>query len=75
MGFDCSFFAGPKPGKDTWNSAQIILYTGYIFLSRLPQAQVLFVFRVQVPELFFRGAEDGPAGTRWMKLKMGQKLL
>lgn len=72
MGFDCSFVGGPKPGKDTTrNSAQIILYTGYICLSRLPQAQVLFVFRVQVPELFFRRAKDGSGGIQWMKLKMG----
>lgn len=59
MEFNCSFFAGLKPGKDTTrDSAQIIFLAGYISLSRLPEAQVLFVFRIQVPKLFFRGAKD-----------------
>lgn len=59
MGFDCSFFAGPKPGKaTTQNTAQIMLLPGYICLSRLPETQVLFVFRVQALKLFFRGAKD-----------------
>lgn len=76
MEFDCSFFSGPKPGKDaTWNSAQITLLTGYIFLSRLPEAKVLFVSRIQLPKLFVRRAKDGSACTQWMKFKTGHKLL
>lgn len=54
MEFDCALFGDPKSDKDTTqNSTEIILLTEYICLSRLPEAQILFVFRVQVSKLFF----------------------